>query len=71
MENNYSFCDVSEIAKLPTIIYVCVTFLQMLSILCDSMVEYVQAFDECVVHVFPGTTINQLTFKLKRQPNLV
>ena len=51
--------------------YVCVTFLTMLSILCDSIGKYVQAFDDCVVHAFPGTTIERLTFKLKRQPNSV
>ena len=50
--------------------YVCVTFLQMLSILCDSIGKHVQAFDDCVVYAFPGT-IDRLTSKLKRQQNLV
>ena len=43
----------------------------MLSILCDSIGKFVQAFDDCVVHAFPGTTIERLTFKLERQPKLV
>ena len=43
----------------------------MLSILCDSIGKHVQAFDDCVVHAFPGTTIERLTSKLKRQQNLV
>ena len=43
MENNYSFCDVSEIAKLPKI---CLCCLQMLAILCDSIGKYDQAFDD-------------------------
>ena len=51
--------------------YVYVTFLQMLSILCDSIEKCVQAFDDCVVHAFHGTTIQQLTFKFERQPKLV
>ena len=46
-------------------------FLQMLSILCDSIGKHVQAFDDCVIHAFPGTTIQRLTSKIKRQPNLV
>ena len=43
----------------------------MLSILCDSIGKHVQAFDDCVIHAFPGTTIQRLTSKIKRQPNLV
>ena len=43
----------------------------MLSILCDFIGKYVQAFDGCVVLAFPGTSIERLTFKLKRQPHLV
>ena len=43
----------------------------MLSILCDSIGKHVQAFDNCVVHAFPGTTVERLTSKLKRQPHLV
>ena len=43
----------------------------MLSILCNSIGKHVQAFDDCVVHTFPGVTIEQLTSKLKRQPHLV
>ncbi len=43
----------------------------MLSILCDLIGKCVQAFDDCVVHALHGTTIEQLTFKLERQPKLV
>ena len=43
----------------------------MLSILCDSIGKCVQAFDDCVVHAFHGTTIQRLTFNLERQPKLV
>ena len=44
----------------------------MLSILCDSIGKQVQAFDDdCIVHAFPGVTIERLTSKLKRQPDLV
>ena len=43
----------------------------MLSIHCDSIGKHVQAFDEYVVHAFPGTTVERLTSKLKRQPHSV
>ena len=33
--------------------------------------ETCSGFDDCVVHAFPGVTIERLTSKLKRQPNLV
>ena len=47
-------------------IYLCYVFPDAVN-----SVRRVQAFDDCVVHAFPGTTIRAANFPLKRQPSLV
>ena len=66
---DYSFCDVYEIAKLPKR-FLCYFFTDAVNSVRLGW-ETCSSFQLLCCHAFPGTIIQRLTSKLKRQPNLV